>query len=90
MSELYKALFQHSSIAMALIQANGRIMLANPAFRELVHHAGRTDESDGNLWDLIDEEDRRVSHDRVATLNHPGERYSWLVRASGATRAALW
>ncbi len=90
MSELYKAVFQHSSIGMALIQADGRILFANPAFRELVRNAGRSDEAADNLWALVGEEDRKVSHERVATLNHPGERYSWLVRANGATRAALW
>ncbi len=87
--ELYKAVFRNSPIAMALIRSDGRIVLSNPALAELARHVGIA-ELPVKLWDLLEEEDRRSSLDRVETLGHPGERYSWLVRVTTGDRLVLW
>jgi PAS domain S-box-containing protein len=88
MSDLYKAIFRNSSIGMAVVQSDGRILMHNPAFRELARHDGHS--MPEFLWDLIAERDRQPSMDRVATLVHPGERYSWVVNVDAASRAAIW
>jgi PAS domain S-box-containing protein len=87
--DLYSAAFQNSSIGMAVIDADGRIVFGNPAFHELVQECG-PDESIETFWDLLDPDERKPSRDRVATLSHEGERYSWLVRVRNRSRLVLW
>ncbi len=87
--DLYKAVYRNSPIGMALIRSDGRIVLSNPALAELAAHVGVV-ELPLILWDLLEPEDRTSSVDRVATLGHPGERYSWLVRVRNSDRPVLW
>ncbi|MFP4113020.1 MAG: response regulator [Spirochaetales bacterium] len=87
--DLYREMFRNSSIGMAVIRANGEVLASNPAFQELARQDGADGVPD-SLWDLFEPSDRRPSRDRVATLSHPGERYSWLVRVLSPTRPVLW
>lgn len=88
MADLYKAIFKNSSIGMAVVQSDGRILMHNPAFRELAQRDGH--KFPEFLWDLIIAEDRGPSKERFATLVHPGERYSWLVHIENDARPILW
>ena len=88
MSDLYKAIFRNSSIGMAVVQSDGRILMHNPAFLEL------SQRQEGSLpefiWDLMVPDDRAPSRDRFDTLVHPGERYSWLVHIESKRHPILW
>ncbi len=86
---LFKAMFQNSSIGMAVIRADGTFVLSNPAFDELAHRDA-TQELPGTLWELFADDDRDPSRERVATLTHPGERYSWLVHVESRRRPVYW
>jgi PAS domain S-box-containing protein len=86
--DLFKAVFRNSSIGMAVIRPAGDIVVSNPSFEEICGYR----ESNGSspvFWDLISKADRPISRDRIATLNHPGERYSWLVHADGRGRKQM-
>ncbi|MCK4514968.1 MAG: PAS domain S-box protein, partial [Spirochaetaceae bacterium] len=63
--------------------------LSNPSFAEISGYREPNGPSP-TLWDLISESDRTVSQDRIATLNHSGERYSWLVHVDGPRRRGMW
>jgi two-component system, sensor histidine kinase and response regulator len=86
---LFKAMFQNSSIGMAVIRADGTFVLSNPAFDELARHDAAP-QLPQTLWELFAEDDRGPSQDRVATLSHPGERYSWLVHVANVKRHVFW
>ncbi len=88
-SELFSAVFRNSSIGMAVIRPDGEVLVSNAAFAEVTGI-----DSDGgkscSIWDLVADADRQTSAERVATLNHPGERHSWTVHASGDERLLVW
>ena len=87
-TDLFQAAFQNSSIGMAVIRPDGEIVRSNPAFSEIAGHTESNAASPG-FWDLFTKTDQTASRDRVATLNHPGERYSWVVRIGGRRRR-IW
>ena len=88
-TDLFKAVFRNSSIGMAVIRSTGEIILSNPSFAEISGYSD-SNGSSSTLWSLLSEIDRATSQDRIATLSHPGERYSWLVRADNARRRGMW
>ena len=89
---LFKSVFQNSSVGMAVFRPSGTIVTTNAAFAELVQ-AGRALPVPQTLWELLHDEDVAVCQERIATLTHVGERYSWTVRTADPSRAlnpALW
>jgi two-component system sensor histidine kinase/response regulator len=88
-TDLFKAVFRNSSIGMAVVRSTGEILLSNPAFADVTG----VEISNGDtriIWDLINESDERASRDRIATLEHLGERHSWMVHSRAEARTQMW
>ena len=88
-TEVYRAVFENSSIGVALVTGDGTIVAENPAFAELARRERRLDGST-SLWDVVHPDDHAVCRERLSTLSEPGERFSWQVRVRRATRSAFW
>jgi PAS domain S-box-containing protein len=88
-TELLRAAFRNSSIGMAIIRVDGKVLVSNQAFTEIAGR-GFDGETSASIWDLLADADRMTSMERVATLTHPGERYSWTVNAGDDDRLLVW